>query len=357
VKKSPEEFPKTNSYSLAYLDTNALWESQWPHVSTSLKNLLILCAAAKIKVCLPEAVVLEIEQRSIRELKKAVTKFENEIFQVPEVIRRGTRVESNPLDVLLEEFHKLTDKNVSIYHIERVPLTTQTLRQFFDLAIRHTPPFANKGAGFQDSVILHSVLEHFMPLNKSKGGKLNAVITTEDSQFREGINVSGAGRLTGITVEKLVSQLQEVAPLAEATRHLWDSEIKAACKALEPMKEEVAQFVAVNYFSGFARLVVLHSRQLESVHVQRITGVTVPIPESDDAARTKNVEFSFKAEVDVETSTVQTSTVQMPSRFDMEQFDFPRIVMSERITFEIGATAKVENGEYKDIQFLNVRRP
>jgi hypothetical protein len=41
----------------------------------------------------------------------------------------------------------------------------------------------------------------------------------------------------------------------------------------------------------------------------------------------------------------------------MEPFDFPRISMEERITLEIEANAKVENGEYKDIRFLSVRRP
>lgn len=191
-----------------------------------------------------------------------------------------------------------------------------------------------------------------MPLNNSKGGKLNAVITTKDAQFREGINISGAGCLAGIEVDKLISHLQEASPLAEATDQQWHSETKAAAKALEQMTDDVAQFVAVKYFSGFAKIVTLGGRQLESVHVESITGVTVPIPESDDAARTKSVTFSFKAEVNVETTTAQPA-----SRHGMEPFDFPRIFMSERVMLEIEATAKVENGEYKDIRFLSVRHP
>jgi hypothetical protein len=123
-------------------------------------------------------------------------------------------------------------------------------------------------------------------------------------------------------------------------------------QALEQMTDELAQFVTVNYFPDFARTVILAGRQLESVHVESITGVTVPIPDSDNAAGTKDVAFSFKTEVDV-----QTSTAQMASRYGMEPFDFPRMFMSERITLEIEANAKVENGEYKDIRFLSVRHP
>jgi hypothetical protein len=69
-----------------------------------------------------------------------------------------------------------------------------------------------------------------VPLNNSKGGKLNAVITTADNQFTSGINISGAGRLTGIGVEKLIPQLQAASPLAKATDQQWDSETKAATK-------------------------------------------------------------------------------------------------------------------------------
>ncbi len=80
--------------------------------------------------------------------------------------------------------------------------------------------------------------------------------------------------------------------------------------------------------------------------------MTVPIPDSGDVAGTKDVAFSFKVELDV-----QSTTAQIPSRFDMELFDFPRIFTAERITLEIEANAEVENGEYKDIRFLSVRRP
>ncbi len=342
--------PELGSLSMVHLDTNVLWKSRWPYVSTSLRNLFILCKAAAIQVYLPEAVVLEMEQRSIRECEKAVEKFRNELSQLPEVIQRGANVEYPSPD--LDEFRKTTDKNVTQYRIERVPLTSLTLRDFFDLAIRHRAPFTNKGSGFQDSVILHSVLEHFEPLNVSKGGNLNAVITTEDGPFREGINISGAGRLTGIGFDSLIAKLEEASPLAAAMDQQWDSEAKSAVKSLKQMTSEIEQFVTIKYFSGFAQIVLLNGRQLESVHIHRIAGVTVPIPESGDAAGTKNVAFSFKVDLDV-----HSTTAQMPSRFDMELFDLPRVYMTERIALEIEANANVENGEYKDIRFLRVRRP
>ena len=350
MRNSPDKLPKLDALSMVYLDTNVLWKSQWPHVSTALENLFILCIAARIQVCLPEAVELEIEQRNVRELDKAVAKFKDELSQLPDVIQRGTNVEYRSPD--LNEFRKLTDKNLAKYRVERVPLTSQTLRDFFELAIRHTAPFANKGSGFQDSVILHSVLEHFMPLNISNGGKLNSVITTEDGQFIAGINSSGAGRLRGVKFGELLLRLEEASPLATAINHRWDSETKSAAKSLEQMTREIEQFVTVKYFSGFSKIGMLSGRQFESVHIHRITGVTVPIHDSRDAAGTKNVVFSFKVELEVE-----STTAQVPSRFDMELLDFPRSFTAERITLEIEANAKVENGEYKDIRFLGARRP
>jgi hypothetical protein len=336
--------------SSAYLDTSVLWRSHWPHVSTELRNLFVLCSAGKVRVYLPEAVELEMEERSIRKFNEVRSQFTKGMSELPDVFNRGASVEPLPTSGLLEQFRKRIDKSVTTYNIQRVSFVSNTSRELFELAVRHSPPFGGKSSGLQDSIILQNVFAHISSLKESG----TAMIVTNDDPFIAAIQTSGADKLFGIQLDRLVKRLKDESPLAEAkTIAQWDLETKSATEAIANKKDEVEQYIAADYGSGLTRL-LLPGQQRVSVNLNRIFDVTTPIPDAGDSSRTKIVEFSFKAEVDTQTTSAQ----MFDPRFQgIGSSDYPAEIYTTfiRRTVEIEAKATVVNSEYKDLQFVAIR--
>src|SRR5207302_8932981 len=164
-----------------YLDTNVLLRGQrWPIPSIVLNNLLKLSALCGISRYLPEPVITEAEEHWLRGVKDGITGLgtaQKSFHRFINPLECKTTVEHPSAEILLDEYKQKVDVAINDYGIERVPYTTSTIEEVFGSATKYLLPFAPKaeGRGFQDAVILLSILDHLGPSSSGTG-----LFVTED---------------------------------------------------------------------------------------------------------------------------------------------------------------------------------
>ncbi len=138
-----------------------------------------------IPTFIPEPVLAEAEEHWFRDLQDELSRFRSAAQQVER--RAGsvpceTRVEHTPLDELRERYRTARDQTMRRYEIRIAPFGTKTVPELFGLATRYVLPFKDggQGAGFQDAVILQSVLEHLHPEENRKG-----IFITQDAALKK----------------------------------------------------------------------------------------------------------------------------------------------------------------------------
>ncbi len=167
-----------------YLDTNVLLRGRgWPAPSILLNNLLRLAGLCGIDRFVPEPVLKEAEEHWLRGLKEGASKLlsaKRDLHRSATPIHCDITLEHPPIENLLADYRKKVGDAVKEYGIQRTPFTKRTVEEIFGFATKYLLPFAHnaEGKGFQDAVILLSILDH---LNLSPGA--NAVFVTADTDF------------------------------------------------------------------------------------------------------------------------------------------------------------------------------
>ncbi len=239
-------------FDALYFDTNALIRGNWPAPTLRLENLLRLTGWMKVSVFLPDAVEREIEQHWLREVRDSAAGLISSAENLHRVTRRvGGSVEFRIEDeeALLGRYRKLAVSCCEQFGIIRAPMTTRPLSEFFDIAVRYETPFVSernkKGKGFQDAVVLASVLEHL-----KANPQLSGLLVTDDEVFSK---VDVAKFMPSCKQVKL-----KVLPFEETFNALynsyWDQHVKKpweeerhnAKKAVEEIEPEIRTFLQSN---------------------------------------------------------------------------------------------------------------
>jgi hypothetical protein len=295
---APGEAPHPD-FQRIYLDTNVLLRGQgWPDPSILLNNLLRLASLCGIDRFVPEPVFREAEEHWLRRLKEGASKLLNakrELHKVANPIRCDITLEHSPIETLLVEYRRKVSDSVKKYGIGRTPFTTRTVEDLFGFATKYLLPFAPnaEGKGFQDVVILLSILDH---LNSSPGAK--AVFVTADNDFA-GIDLASfmpefdSLRLRIINLETLFDFLSK-RYYEESIIKPYQQEVKNASTAVEAQTPKLAEFVnslvTVEMMkpSGFGGTVT----KLLSLEFLTVLSVDTPLPDPD--APDRSVEILIK---------------------------------------------------------------
>src|SRR5579864_3660496 len=230
-----------------YLDTNVMRGKQWPLPSILLNNFLRLAELCEINRFLPEPVLKEAEEHWFREVKEQIgglSRAAEQLARLARPVECGPKVEHPSAETLLEKYRELVDTSVKKYGITRTPFTKRTVEEVFGFATKYLLPFGPKGEGkgFQDAVIILSVLDH---LNASPTDK--AFFITSDKDF-SGMNLDSfipgfnSNRCQIITLDMAFEFLSK-RYFQESIFKQYNQERENALKAAEAICPEISEFV------------------------------------------------------------------------------------------------------------------
>lgn len=193
-----------------YIDSNILRKAGWPDPSARLLELVARAAKIGVAPALVELVRRELTEGWIRDL---VANRRSLVEKGREYSRRtcglAEAVEPAPLppiEQLREHVGKVTEEFTGMFR--QVPTTKQPTETFVDLALGRGGAFGEGGKGFNDTVILVSIIE-----DMARNGFDAAILVSEDRGFQgEGVRKVTGGRellvLTSIeAVDDFLNQL------------------------------------------------------------------------------------------------------------------------------------------------------
>lgn len=276
-------------FNAIYLDTNILIRSGWPSPLAKVHNLLMLAKWWRVPVFLPEPVAIEAEEHWLRGVRDKIVGLRNaakQLERLAQPIGSGTKVEHLAIEQLVETYRSSCRSAIEKFQIGFCPFTNLSAKEMFSIASRYLLPFelGQEGKGFQDAVILSSILQHL------KSNELTGILVTDDDVFG-GVKLSDLEG--GVPDARLrVVDLDAAYPL------LWDpyfdetvskpyaverENAKAAAESAVPMlKEFIASQLSESMLMGGAIEKVL---KLVSVRDVKVIYVQTPLPDPAQADR------------------------------------------------------------------------
>lgn len=239
-------------FNAVYLDTNALIVGNWPVPSLVLENVLRFAEWLKVSVFIPEPVEREAEQHWLREVRDSATGIHSSIENFRRITRRvngAAQVRSEDERTLVERYRQSAASSKKALGISTSPMTSRGLSEFFDLAIQYSMPFLSgsgkKGKGFQDAVILASVLEHLR-----ENPHLSGLLVTNDSVFSQIVPAKFMPACSSVRIKVLsFSEASDLLFDGYWDLHVaqpWDEEKHNAEEAVKGMKSELRSFLLDN---------------------------------------------------------------------------------------------------------------
>jgi hypothetical protein len=286
-------------FNAIYFDTNALLEAGWPDPSVLLHNIFVIGGWWRIQMLLPEPVVKEAEEHWLRKVTESVSRLDSaarELERVAKPAVSDAKAEYASVELMLEQYRAKRNEVVTKYAIAISPFTKRSIEDIFDLATKYVMPFEHdkKGKGFQDTVILASILEHL-----SIEPSLKAVLITKDGAFGK----SNYGDLIGgfdgrrLRICDLNTVWEELFRpyFNETIVKPWEEERRNALTAAKEIVLELQNFLGSHLAESMLRTESFGTVvKFLSVDAVEINSVDTPIPETEQIAD-REVEFTIAA--------------------------------------------------------------
>jgi hypothetical protein len=285
------------AFNAIFFDTNILLANHWPEPAPALYNLLTLASWWKIGRCLPEAVLEEVEchwSRNVRSAADRLNSARQNLIKDAMPVSCEVTFDHTSLSTLQERFRESTEKAIAHFGISRIAFTQRTTQEIFGYAARYIAPFATEkeGKGFQDAVILLSILDHLRD-----HPDVRAVFVTKDSDFakldyRQFVPDFDPARLQVVDFERVFHDLYE--PYFDETRvKPYRSLLEAAERMAKADLPRIGEFVVANLTAEILRPSPAEKiREILSVEKIDIRGVDLPFPE--ETPTTTTVEITIK---------------------------------------------------------------
>jgi len=363
----PAEPPHPEFHRI-YLDTNVLLRGQgWPVPSIVLNNLLRLAELCSIERFLPEPVVKEAEEHWLREVKDGASKLSNakrELHKSASPIQCDITLEHPPVEKLLKEYQGMVGDAVRKYRITRIPFTARTVEEVFGFATKYLLPFAHRaeGKGFQDAVILLSVLDH---LNSSP--EANAIFVTADGDFA-GIRFDSfmpsfdPKRLRVLDLEMTFDFLSRHY-YEESVIKPYEQEKRNALVAAEALTSQIEGFVESRITVDMMKPGGLGGTVTKLLSLEGVTilSVDTPLPEPNTPRRSVEILIAVMAVYKVIAAggiRPKGELNSLSALLKADTFEFiPFSENHETYAFwrgRIQATAEIVNSEFKKIALIGL---
>lgn len=273
-------------YNTIFFDSNELLANGWPDTSVKLSNLLYVGQGWGIVPVIPQAVMDETEAHWIRTIETkaaALSSAKKEFERLARPVICEVRIEHTEIDQMRERYRVYRKQTIERFGIQTIPYPPQAAEFFFHRASRYVAPFEKEGEGkgFQDSVILQSVLEYLQA-----DGQLKGILLTKDGgmkqariqEFAPGFDLS---RLRFSTLDDAWENLY-LFNFNQTVAKPWSEERANALAAARAMQAQLKEFLSANLTEpmlraggfGYSATVV----KLISIDSIDLSFVDTPIP-------------------------------------------------------------------------------
>lgn len=346
-----------------YLDTNVLIAQGWPSPSIMLHNVFRFAAWWGIQTLLPDPVIKEAEDHWLREVKRGVSELagaQKTLQRLASPIPCEAKEEHTAVEKLLEEYRKKVEETLKEYAIIRVPFTKRTLEEVFGFATKYVLPFVldAKGKGFQDAVILLSILDHLNGFPEA-----TTIFISADNDFK-GV------RFTDFLSDFDVKRLEIVKELDSVFDRLWKpyfdetvikpyrQEVENAKIAVDGLISELKAFLK-SHLSEDMLKPMLGDQVLKILSVEdvKVLSVDTPLPKtSEPLNRTVTIQINVSADCRVLVSrdlSYFQSVFRAYSGRSPDESDIPappeELELKLNWSGGVQAAAEIENTQFKNI--------
>ena len=302
------------NFKAIYFDTNALLGAGWPDPSVLLHNVFVIGRWWGIQTLMPEPVVKEAEEHWLRKVKEQVAKTASAARELERLAKPAVceaKAEHPSIELLHEKYAAKRDEIIATYDIAVPSFTKLSVEELFRLATKYVMPFEydKKGKGFQDVVILASILEHL-----SSQPNLKAVFITKDggfgkSNYADFVAGFDDSRLRIVDLDTVWKELFEPY-FDETVLKPWEVERRNALEAATAVAPQLKTFLASHLSESmlksksFATVV-----KLLSVDAVDVNSVDTPIPDKEQSPD-RSVEFTIAVSAHC-TAVVRTTSFYM----------------------------------------------
>jgi hypothetical protein len=231
------------------LDAQALREGAWPHPNPRLLQLSELAHRFGAQVWLMAGALEEVRFNMERNATEAVDSLTKAIALAH---RTGLKAESNwtTVEEMLTDWDRRAATAVARLNATVVSHTSRTVDEFFRMAVRRVPPFAESGNGFRDAVIYLSLVD-----GMSRGGLSSALFVSRDKDFRHCKPPDEQHRIDVMSLDAAIEQFEGFLKQREAAvfQEAMDQVAVRAALARDAVRsaaEEIETFLADNLIVG-----------------------------------------------------------------------------------------------------------
>ncbi len=321
-------------FKRAYFDTNVLVADNWPHLSTNLTEYFWQSDILKVRNFVPDLVERELEARWLRAFKQKVEELNRKTSDINRHLLRPTVEAAVPsVEEAIANYRSIVQQIRQAHQIDSVPLPrTTNVAEFVRMAIERHPPFEReKEKGFQDAVILMSIVEHLQESPEP------SILVSNDKIFGSPeIQDLLKARSMQLEVVRSIEEAGELLKkrLVHAVRKMTSASEEKVSNALLTMRGEINNFIAEKleanqiwlstdpYVPGTIKMI----SAAELADIERIAMASAPWEQKPG----QRVEFSAEARVDLDLLVeVFPSTPSKPLRIGQPSVDLHLTALAE----------------------------
>lgn len=277
------------AYNAIYFDSNELLANGWPEPSVKLSNFLYIASSWNLQCFIPYPVIDETEAHWRRTVETSISKLNSarkDLERMARPVTSSVVVSHSAIERMILQYEATRETALNQHRIHTIPYSKRGVHFFFKRATRYVMPFEKdrEGKGFQDAVILQSVLDHLRSVKD-----LNGLIITMDggmkqAQIKEFLPRFDTSRLRFNTLDEALHDLFDF-HFDQNVVKPWAEERKNALEAAEALEGLWKQFLSSNLTEPMLRagefgqpLTVIGILSVDSV---KVAFVDTPIPTLD----------------------------------------------------------------------------
>jgi hypothetical protein len=292
-------------YNAVYFDSNELLANGWPDPSPRLGNFFDIGRGWNLRAFIPAPVLDETEAhwwRAVESQATRLTSAKREFERLSRPIMCDVRIELTDIEEMRTQYRVHREEILKSLNIGVVPYPNCTVEFFFQRATNYAMPFEKdrEGKGFQDAVILQSILEHLHSESELKGVLITRDGGMTQARIADFLPQLGTSRLRFATLDEAWDNLIHY-HIDQKVIQPYHEELKNALAAVKKLDPELKDFLATHLTEPMLRAGELGAPatvlKLISVDSIDVSFVDTPVPDLDaNPDRTVKILISISAQ-------------------------------------------------------------
>lgn len=234
-----------SKYKSIVFDTSSLRSENFPEMSAALRQLIEIAESLEIRLCIPDIVLKELEQKFIDDTSEGIGKILGEHKKLKKLVQGKFSLPILEMEDVLSEYEKTVRNLMAANKLTTIPMPSLKADQLVDKAVKRVPPFEGGDKGFRDAMIIESIVEYGVDKDLD-----DFAFISHDKIF-EREEIASSAKLRGINlhVEKKVSDMKErlVELLGSREKEALKEKEKKAMELLETNRDKINEYLGSNF--------------------------------------------------------------------------------------------------------------